>query len=241
MKRCWQGVLAGALLVFGASAQANGIAVNPIRLELEPGQRTATLTISNETAGTKVLQVTVMRWSQVGGESVYEPARDLIATPVLFRVPPKARQLLRVGFVSAPADNATERTYRVYLNEVAEDKGDGSQIRFLLRLGIPLFVPPAKPQDALDWQLRRQADGSLRLAAENRGNRHVRLQGLRLEDPQGNAVAEQQSLDYLLAGSRLEWVLKLSKPADSPLQLKAQSGRGVIEVKLETKLPGGGD
>jgi fimbrial chaperone protein len=231
MARFSLGALTGALLFFSNLATADGISVNPIRLELEPGQRTATLTVTNDTTDTKVMQVQVTHWTQVNGESVYEPASDVIATPLLFRVAPQGRQLLRVGFTNPPADASHERTYRIYLNEVAEDKGDSSQIRFLLRLGIPLFVPPAKVQDALEWQLQRRTDGKLLLSAENRGNRHVRLQDLRLEDSNGSLV-EQQELNYLLAGSRREWLLSPERAPSGSVKLKALSGRGVLETEL---------
>jgi fimbrial chaperone protein len=237
MRRLRQGALAGTLIFFHALAQANGIAVHPIRLELEAGQRSATLTVTNDTPETKVLQLSVMQWRQVDGESVYEPTRELIATPVLFRVAPQGRQLVRVGFVNPPAETPSERSYRLYLTEVAEDKGQTSQVRFLLQLGIPLFLAPAKAQDAIDWQLQRQPGGQLRLTAVNRGNRHVRLQSLRLDDARGR-LFEQQSLDYLLAGSRRSWLLVPERPpAAGRVRLQAQSGRGLIETELATTPP----
>lgn len=236
----WQiirGALTGALVFFSSLATAGGIAVNPIRVDIDPGQRTGTLTVTNDGAETKVLQVTTMQWKQVNGESAYEPTKEIIATPLLFRVAPRSRQLIRVGFASPPSEITTERSYRIYLTEVPEDKGDENQVRFLLQLGIPMFVAPARSQDSLDWKLNRQADGKLRLTAENRGNRHVRLQGLRLEDSQGTLV-EQQDLDYLLAGSRKQWLLTPERaPSQSPLRLKAQSGRGVLEAELPDGAP----
>ena len=233
MKRLGLGALAGALLFFSGIAAADGIAVHPIRLELDPGQRTASMTVTNNAAETKVLQVSVTQWKQVNGESVYEPASDVIATPVLFRIPPKSRQLVRVGFANPPAEIATERSYRIYLTEVPEDKGDDGQVRFLLRLGIPLFFPPANAQDSLDWQLSRQADGKLRLSAENRGNRHVRLQGIRLEDSHGTLV-ELQELNYLLPGNRKQWLLAPERTLTDgkPVKIKAHTGRGMLEAEI---------
>lgn len=233
MKRFSQGVLAGVLIFFSGLVAADGIAVNPIRLELDPGQRTGTLNVTNNASETKVLQVTAMHWKQVNGESVYEPATDLIATPVLFRLPPKSRQLVRVGFVNPPAEIQTERSYRIYLTEVPENKGEDSQIRFLLRLGIPMFVPPIKTQEQLNWELNRQTNGDIQLTAENRGNRHVRLQGIQVSDEQGTVV-EHQGLDYLLPGSRQQWLLTPQRAltGNKPVKIKAQSGRGALEIDV---------
>jgi fimbrial chaperone protein len=233
VRRFFWGALSGALFFFSGLAAAGGIAINPIRLELDPGQRTASMTVTNDAAQAKVLQVTVTQWRQVNGESVYDPASDVIATPLLFRIPPKSHQLVRVGFATPPSEITTERSYRIYLTEVPEDKGGGNKVRFLLRIGIPLFFPPAKAQDSLNWQLTLQKDGKLLLSAENSGNRHVRLQSLRLEDSQGSLV-EEQELNYLLPGSRKEWLLTPERaPADGKsVKIKAQSGRGVLETEI---------
>ncbi len=236
MRRVAQGALVGALILFSGLTAADGIAVNPIRLELDPGQRTGSLNISNGATETKVLQVSVMQWKQVAGESVYEDANDVIATPKLFRMPPKSKQLVRVGFIKPPADLTTERSYRIYLTEVPESKNEDNQVRFLLRLGIPMFVPPEKPQDKLRWELSLMPNGLLRLIAENQGNRHVRLQEIKLSDNQG-VLVEEQGLNYLLPGSRKEWQLKPKhRPATGkPIALKAQSGRGVLETEVPVR------
>lgn len=236
MLRFSRGALTGALIFFSGICAADGIAVHPVRLELEPGQRTSTLTVTNDGKEAKVVQVQVTRWSQVNGESVYVPANDVIATPVLFRVAPQGRQLLRIGFVDPPADAALERSYRIYLNEVAEQTDTTNQIRFLLRLGIPLFVPPAKVQDAVEWQMQRRADGKLLPSAENRGNRHLRLHDIRLEDERGS-VAQHEELSYVLAGSRREWLLSPERPPAGSVKLKAISGRGVLETGLTDRTP----
>ncbi len=233
MSRISQGVLTGALIFFSGLVAADGLAINPIRLELEPGQRTGSLNITNDSGETKVLQVTAKRWTQQGGESVYEPATDVIATPVLFRIPPKSRQLVRVGFVQLPEQITEERTYRIYLTEVPESESTGNEVRFLLRLGIPLFLPPANSHDQLSWHLSLQSDGMLKLAADNKGNRHVRLQGIQLHDRNG-LISEHNSLDYLLSGSSKSWLLKPQRAlgASQTITVKAQSGRGLLESEI---------
>lgn len=190
------------------------------------------MTVNNDSGEAKVLQVSVTRWTQVDGESVYAPATDVIATPVLFRIPPKSRQLIRVGFASPLPESTTERSYRIYLTEVPEEKRRDSQVRFLLRLGIPMFVPPAEPRDALDWRLTRRPDGTLDLFAENRGNRHVRVQSIRLEDTSGSLFVREE-LDYLLSESRKTWRLKPERaPTGASIKIKAQTGRGMLEAEV---------
>ncbi len=232
MQRFLGGALAGALFFCAGLAGAGEISVNPIRIELGAGQRTASLTVTNNGDKATVIQVTVKQWQQPGGEHVYEPTKEVIATPVLFRVAPRGQQLIRVGFPNPPSEITTERSYRIYLTEVPEEKSGDAQIRFLLQLGVPMFVAPAQPQDRLDWKVSRQADGKLQLSAENHGNRHVRIQGIRIEDSRGPLI-EQQDLQYLLAGGRRTWLLAPTRaPADESLRLKAQSGRGPLEAVL---------
>lgn len=228
------GALLGAFALFSSATWAGGIEINPIRLELEPGRRSSSLTLTNETSETKVIQVSVMAWSQADNESVYSPTKGVIVTPVLFRVPPKGQQLVRVGFPGSMPDTSSEATYRVFLEEIPETKGTTTQVRFLLRLGVPLFVPPSRAEDALDWKVRTGSDGRLLLSAVNRGNRHVRLNHITLSRDDGSMLAEQHEPSYVLAGKRLEWTLKPvgAQPANGRVRIQAESGRGALEAEL---------
>ncbi len=234
MQRTHVGALLGALAFFASSAHAEGIVVHPVRMEMATGERSTSLTVTNDTRQPKVMQASLMRWRQVNGESVYEPARDMLATPLLFRMAPTGSQLLRIGFAGQAPPTDTEQTYRLFLDEVPEAKKEQPQLSFRLRLGMPLFIAPQQPRDAMDWQFRRLSNGRVSIRAENKGNRHVRLSSLSLVDDAQRTVSEQTELVYLLAGSAHEWQLTPNRPLSEGenLQLRAESGRGALQVKL---------
>lgn len=233
-------VLPAVLLIVmacsGASAAAasRGLGISPTGLDFSPGMRASSLTMSNDTDETKVIQASVAVWKQVNGESTYEPARDVVVTPPLFRIPPKGQQLVRVGFPAGLPDGGSEGTYRIFLEEVPETQATDSRVRFVLRMIIPLFVSPAKPADQLEWQMSRQSDGHLRVSAANKGNRHVRIESFQLADAGGAVIAEQSGLSYILAGSELSWTLTPSRKVSGTdmLRLKASSDRGPITAEL---------
>lgn len=228
-----RGAFMGALFFYGAVVAAEGLSVNPVRVEFGAGQRAVPLTVTNETDEPKVIQASIVHWKQPGNEPTYDPAKDLLVTPVLFRVPPNSSQLVRVGFAGVAPDAGVEHAYRLFLEEVPQGAANQNEVRMLLRFGIPVFVPPAKPQDAFDWQLRVGPGGRVVLALSNRGNRHIRVDAFRLGPAKG-PLSERRELSYALAGGRHEWALEMAHPPapGSRVHLHAETDRGILDAEL---------
>ena len=81
----------------------------------------------------------------------------------------------------------------------------GPQINVVVRFGAPVFVRPAKPQDGLELQSLSLARRELVLVAQNTGNQHQFVEGVRVTgtDAAGAEVYSITLADrYLLAGTR---------------------------------------
>ncbi len=222
-----------AAVLSGASvaADAPGLSISPVRVDLSATRKADAITVVNTGAARKVLETEVLLWTQVNDEDAYAPAVDLRANPSRLSLEPGATQIVRVGLVrSAMVPQVTEGAYRVYFHELPQDEGDtGSQLKFALRIGIPVFVRPAqaaKPQ--VSWTASRENDG-LKLVAVNRGGMHARLADVRVHSLGGEVIAD--GFRYVLPGASRTW--RIPQFTDQPLSVSALGENGRTEFGLD--------
>ena len=234
--REWGQAACGLAFLFGATAvSAGSFAVNPVRATLSAKQPVGSLVVQNNGSEPTVVQLETVSWAQQDGKEVYEPTKDILATPPIFTVPAGGSQIVRVGMRRA-AEPGRELTYRLFLQEVPQTKTDLQGLRVVLRVGIPVFVlPAAAASPSLRWQAMRMADGSLRVRVTNSGNAHIQLARSKLMTT-GNAraLAEQDVPAYVLAGQTRDWVYKVNPlPASGvPLRVAAQTDLGDMSTEL---------
>src|SRR5262245_46171097 len=112
------GVLLTTLMA--ASAQAGVFSVVPVRVYMTPRDRAVAITVTNEGETEMVLQAEVSTWRQKpDGTDEQVPSEDLVLSPPILKLAPKARQVVRLARVSA-ADMAQQQTYRLVIREVPE-------------------------------------------------------------------------------------------------------------------------
>jgi fimbrial chaperone protein len=224
--------LAFLLAVIGP-ASAGSFQVNPVRATLSPDKPIGAMTVRNIGNEPTVLQLEVMNWSQEQGKDVYTPSRELLATPPIFTVPAGGSQIVRVG-LRRPPDAQRELTYRLFLQEVPPPPKPGFQgLQVALRIGVPVFVPPATVQPpVLAWRIIRTREGQLELSLANNGNSHVQVANVRLVRPDGGELGKQPIAAYVLPGQSSNWPLKDIKAAApvSALHVFAQTDIGDIDV-----------
>ena len=212
---------AGAVL--SAPAFATGLRVTPLRLDLSAAQNSAQLELTNFGSGPVPVQVSVASWSQAEGRDAYTPSKDIFFAPPIVSVPPGGKTTVRFRLRgAAPTD--TERAYRAYFQEVAPPQPkDQGGMSFRLRLGVPLFIAPARRVAPRLDIIDSVADGALALDLSNPGTAHLKIHGVELypagvdrAKPSGaiaTATHSELGANYLLPGSRHRWSLKLPRSA----------------------------
>jgi fimbrial chaperone protein len=218
-----------------ANAAAGSFSVNPVRVTLTANRPVASLVVHNNGAEPTVVQLETVSWAQRGGQDVYEATREILATPPIFTLPPGGSQVVRVG-MRRGADPQRELTYRLFLQEVPpaplpDDKG----LRVVLRVGLPVFVPPIAPAaPALRWHARAR-DGALTFGVVNEGNAHIQVARSRLlVGGSSQVLATQDLAAYVLPGQSREWVIKvpgLPAPGTS-LRVAAQTDAGDMQADV---------
>jgi fimbrial chaperone protein len=198
-----------AALAAPAPALAGSLQVDPIRLEINAGRRTATLRVTNQERTPVAIRAYALTWSQVDGEDRYEETSAVIVSPPIFTIPGGGTQLIRIGLRNPSGD---ARAFRLMVEEVPQ-AAPGGGVQVALRLNLPLFVamqPGAA--DELGWSASRGADGRWTVEAANPGRNYVRVEPAAAKAATGVDFAADVNLGVVLPGSRRRWVVG-SEPA----------------------------
>lgn len=219
------------IISFQSTAYA-GFTVFPTRVYLDKLNKTESITITNLDKNNKVtVQIDPVSWKQdANGKDVYEPTKDLIVFPKITNIEKGSDKLLRIGYNAKLNGLSTERTYRIFIREIpdsgAEDK---SSSKFLLRIGVPLFVAPDEKTVLRNKGVIEElnlTDGSLSISIRNDGNSHIfatRIIVKGIDDSGAAKVIAEPAGWYVLAENRR--VFTINVPKDSCLKAK--------EIKVE--------
>jgi fimbrial chaperone protein len=232
---CWLLLGVG---VASSAAEASSFNISPIRAELSTVHPTEVLTLTNAEDAPVVVEVRVVKWSQVDGAEQLDDTRELLATPPVLQIPGTKDQIVRVALRREP-DPANELTYRLIYQEIPQAAApESTGLRVALRLSIPVFVAPAhgKAKADLVWEAHWLANGDLELAASNHGNGHAQIIDFDLSLAGGATTVHGNTAKYILAGSRMVWTLKPPADADKhgPVAIHGRSDQGEFSADVAT-------
>jgi fimbrial chaperone protein len=218
-------VLAGMLALPWSGAGAASLQISPVSINLRAGQGASGISLQNQGEAPVYGQVRVYLWQQQGGDDVLTPTQEVVASPPIIQIGPKASQIIRL-VRRAEAAPAGELAYRILIDEIPrEDAPASNGVDIRLRYSVPMFVLPADERGvpALEWRLFRK-DGNWMLRVRNKGGLHAQIGALALADAGGKEhVLAQGLFGYVLAGQVREWRLPLAGDVklDGALTVKA--------------------
>jgi fimbrial chaperone protein len=228
--------LAVPALLAMAPAMAGSFSVAPTRVELSGGARTAVVTLRNVAPEPLTVQVSVVGWSQQGGEDTYPATRDLLATPPVLTLEPDEERVVRIALRREPDPNQ-DLPFRVFFEEVPPAPRAGfNGVNVALRVGVPIFVRSASRTRAdLRWELHSEAGGKLRIEAINQGTAHIQITGFELSAEGASAApARVNVMKYVLPRSRMSWTV--DAPAGTATNWKIHGFSDQGEFRSDAKL-----
>jgi fimbrial chaperone protein len=240
-------VTLGLVLGQTEAVRASTYKVTPIQVLLSTRTSSALLTLANESDDTLRFQLSAFAWHQSpDGAMELSPTEDVVFYPPLLTLKPGEQRNIRVGMKVSVG--ASEKTYRLFVEELPPlEKADaapgGSQITFLTRMGIPIFVEPTSPQVKGSVEEIRLERGLLAFGVSNAGNVHFALQKVRVTGSDASSLKtfeKEVAGWYVLAGGSRAFDLALSAAEcvmTKKVRIEVETDRLTFEKSAE--LPAG--
>ena len=222
------------MTVRGGIALAGTFQVNPIRIYLSQRSSSQLLSVKNDSAERIRFQVNAFAWDQASdGEMILTPTEDVIFYPNLLTAEPNEERKIRIGVGANTAFGASEKSYRIFVEELpSAEKQERSGVRILTKMGIPVFVQPAKLNPLGKINNLNFTKGRFSFTLSNSGNSHFfpRTVAVLGKNARGEVVLNGQLQPwYILAGGTREYSVKL-QGKDCP-QIQELN----VEIQLDDK------
>jgi fimbrial chaperone protein len=222
------------VLLTGLAARAQALAVLPVNILLSPGQKTTTLTVTNQGTSETSIQIRAYAWSQNDGEDKLTSSDAVVVSPPLASIAAGATQVIRLILRQPPQDS--EATYRILVDQIPPPAEPGI-VHVVLRLSIPIFAQPiTRAVPHIEFHLEDNA-GQTYLVGTNDGLRHEAIREIVLTTGDGRTLKEEASASpYILSGATRRWHITSpdSLPLPSvPLRLTAHGDAGIIEQQVQ--------
>lgn len=167
-------------------ASAGAFKVFPLKLELDPGQKTSSVRLVNTDKRDISVQLEGAQWGQSSeGVDQYLPTKDILFFPKIVTLKAGDEALIRIAYQGV-ARRGVEGTYRLFAQEIP-DRAGGSGLNFALRLGIPVFIKPARDDIKGVLAALTLDEGRLRVPVGNHGTRHFLVSRIRVRGVDAHA------------------------------------------------------
>lgn len=225
-------------VVTGQAHAAATILLWPIDPWLSADAKATELWIQNQGNSATTMQVRIVRWKQEGGYERYTAQQDVVASPPIVTIGKGSKQLIRL-IKQGTIPMGVEQAYRIIVDEIpqADAKADPTiGLKLQMRYSIPLFVygqgiPTIKEgahhalveSNNLSWRVT-QEEGHPALEVRNRGDVHVRLSQVTLEQGGQKRTVADGLLGYVLPGSTRSWPIPagIRQPDQMSAQINAR-------------------
>jgi fimbrial chaperone protein len=219
-------------LALAGPVSAQSLSIAPVTLNMVPGQRATSLTITNAGSVETAVQIRPFVWEQNPQDSL-TPASDVVVSPPIVKIPANGSQVVRILVRHATSDR--ELSYRLLIDQLPRSTTPGT-VQFALRISLPVFVEPATTATA-KLQARIAVDaGRQVLILENNGGRHEKLRQIALHRESGLPLGVDGGAQlYLLAGATRSFPLAgepLQSRTTRPYRVTAQSIDGPIDLAV---------
>ncbi len=221
------------LLLCVAGSHAANFSIHPIRVFFKSTANTTTLNIQNESDDDFTIQMSTFLWNQdQDGKDVYEGTKDIIFFPKIAVIKGSEKKIIRLG-TKKPRSNV-EQTYRIYLDEIKNpEASEGTNINFLMKVGVPIFIPPLHTEPDGSIENPELAEGSLHMAVKNKGNVHFIIRAVRVT---GNAPSGEEVYSTETAGGYLHAGIAKKFAFDIPQDSCSRINRLRIQVETDRDL-----
>ena len=219
-------------------ADAATFTVEPTQIVFSNRTNSVLLTLRNESTESLRFELSVFKWGQSpSGEMQLEATDDIVFFPALLTLAPGESRRVRVG--SATEFDKVEKSYRIFVEELPPLERQSSGVRVLTKMGIPIFLRPAKEVASATLTNLAQKSGTVFFTLRNEGTVHFVPQQIRVRGFAGSAPAIDRQIDgwYILAGGHREFDMAFPVAECSRITSVAvdvQFGSESLQERLQT-------
>ncbi|MFZ3072978.1 MAG: fimbria/pilus periplasmic chaperone [Thermodesulfobacteriota bacterium] len=205
--------------------------ISPVRVFIASGKKTDIVTIKNNSDDNLTVQMSAFLWEQdAEAKDVLTPTEEVILFPKIVIIKGKEERILRLG-VKYPATDA-EKTYRIFIEEVPEPQEkqpEGAYLRTLMKIGVPVFVSPAKVKAEAIIDAKSLKNGVLSFSIKNSGNVHELVKTAHVEgfDAKDNEVFKKDLAGWYVHRGK-------AKPFSTEIPKDVCASVKMIKIKIDT-------
>jgi fimbrial chaperone protein len=195
------GIVAASPAPAAPSEFGAGLAISPLRIEIDDAARGATVMLTNTSERALPVQSRLFAWSQAAGEDVYAPSSDLTISPSITSIPPGETQIVRV--LRNGAASPGEKRYRLVVDQLPDpEAARAGAAEARIRFTVPMFLDRTKSAPAqFDWRI-----GANGIELVNTGGATARILQLEVKTAGGASVpVERNALRYVQGNSTIAW------------------------------------
>lgn len=124
--------------------------VAPVNLVINKDQKIAALTLRNNTDQPRSFQLTAFKIDQHDKHEVDTLTKDIIVTPLRFRLAPGKTQTVRVAIKNEGTYPIAERLYRISVKELPRKLNkEGAHVQVVTEFKIPVAITDKSPESEL--------------------------------------------------------------------------------------------
>ncbi len=174
MRRHLISVTVLALLLAPHTATFSNFTVTPTEVDLSASATSALVALKNGSKSPLRFEVTAFTWSEdERGTMTLNPSPDVTFFPKLVELAGGESRNIRIGIGPGVARDV-ERSYRLFVEELPDQSAPkGNTVALRTRIGIPVFVRPAKPVRSAVIDGVSVERGKVLTRVRNTGNLHI--------------------------------------------------------------------
>jgi len=189
MRRCLLPVTIAALLLAPHAGARSNFTVTPTEVNLSASATSALVTLRNASKLPLRFEVTVFTWSEdERGKMMLNPSPDVTFFPKLVELAGGASRNIRVGINGGLARDV-EQSFRLFIEELPDQSAPkGNAVALRTKIGIPVFVRPAKPVRSAEIAGVSVENGKVLTRLHNTGNLHISVDTITVTGTGGSAA-----------------------------------------------------
>src|SRR3954470_17545356 len=182
--------MVAALLLAPHAAIASNFTVKPTEVDLSPSATSALVTLRNNSKLPLRFEITLVSWSEdEHGQMTLNPSADVTFFPKLVELAAGASRNVRIG-INAGTARDVEQSFRLFVEELPDQSTPAANaVALRTKLGIPVFVRPAKPSRTAVIEGVSVEKGKVLARVRNTGNLHINVDTISVKGVGGSGGA----------------------------------------------------